>query len=105
MFDLIKPYILSWVVTTVLAGTFGYLMGKIKHLSSRDRAIEEGVRCMLRAEISRKYERYVIDQKPMTVEVRRELDEEWHAYHDGLDGNGTGQWMYEELCEVELVVK
>lgn len=105
MLEVIQPYVISWAVTTVLVGVSGYFAGKVKHLTARDRAIEEGVRCMLRAEISRKYERYVIDQKPMTIEVRRELDEEYRAYHDGLNGNGTGQWMYEELCEVPLVMK
>lgn len=100
----LTPYILGWLVPTVLAAVAGYLGGKMKRLTARDKAIEEGVRCMLRAEISRKYERYVIDGKPMTPEVRRELDEEWHAYHDGLDGNGTGETMYRELCELKLEV-
>lgn len=101
----IQPYVIGWLVPTVLAAVAGYLGGQAKRLTARDKAIEEGVRCMLRAEISRKYERYVVDGKPMTVEVRRELEEEWHAYHEGLGGNGTGEWMYRELREVEISVK
>lgn len=100
----LAPYILGWMVPTVLAAVAGYLGGKMKRLTARDKAIEEGVRCMLRAEISRKYERYVVDGKPMTPEVRRELEEEWHAYHDGLQGNGTGEAMYRELCDLKLEV-
>lgn len=98
----IQPYILGWLVPTLLGAALGYLMGKVKRLNARDRAIEEGMRVLLRAEISRKYERYVVDQKPMTAEVRRELEEEWRAYHDGLEGNGTGEQMYRELCEIRL---
>lgn len=102
--EVLQPYVLGWLVPTVLAAVAGYLGGKVKHLTARDRAIEEGMKVLLRAEITRKYERYVEDGKPMTVEVRRELDEEWKAYHEGLDGNGTGQWMYEELCEIPLQI-
>lgn|GEM_PF-1354289 len=100
--DAIQPYLLGWLVPTALAAIAGYLAGKVKHMTARDRAIEEGVRCMLRAEISRKYERYVVDGRPLTVEVRRELDEEWKAYHGGLNGNGTGESMYRELCQIKL---
>lgn len=98
------PYIIGWTVPTLLGAALGYLVGKVKRLNARDKAIEEGVRCMLRAEISRKYERYVVDGRPMTAEVRRELEEEWQAYHDGLEGNGTGAAMYRELCEVKLTI-
>lgn len=102
--EAIQPYILGWLVPTILAAAAGFFAGKVKHLTARDRAIEEGMRVLLRAEITRKYERYVEDRKPMTVEVRRELDEEWKAYHQGLGGNGTGEWMYEELCELPLQI-
>lgn len=100
----IIPYVIGWMVPTLLGAALGYLMGKVKRLTARDKAIEEGMRVLLRAEISRKYERYVVDGKPMTIEVRRELEDEWHAYHDGLDGNGTGETMYRELCEIKLEV-
>lgn len=96
--------LVSLAVAAAFGAITGYLGGRVKRLTARDRAIEEGVRCMLRAEISRKYERYVVDGRPLTTEVRRELDEEWHAYHDGLGGNGTGETMYRELCEVRLAI-
>ena len=102
--DILQPYLIGWLVPTVLAACAGFFAGKVKRLTARDKAIEEGVRCMLRAEISRKYERYVVDGRPMTAEVRRELEEEWHAYHDGLQGNGTGEAMDRELCEGKLTI-
>lgn len=105
MLEIIQPYVVSWAVTTILVGVSGYLIGKVKHLTARDKAIEEGMRCILRAEIGRAYERHVINMEPITVEQRRELDRIWHAYHDGLDANGTGESMYLEICELQLTVK
>lgn len=100
----IIPYVLGWLVPTILAAVAGFLGGRMKRITARDKAIEEGMRVLLRAEISRKYERYVVDGRPMTPEVRRELEEEWKAYHEGLDGNGTGEAMYRELCDLKLEV-
>lgn len=102
--ETLQPYVLGWLIPTVLAAIAGYLGGKVKHLTARDKAIEEGMKCILRAELSRAYETHVVDQKPITVDERRELDAIWHAYHDGLDGNGTGEWMYSELCELPLQI-
>ena len=97
------PYILGWLVPTVLAAIAGFLGGKAKRLTDRDKAIEEGMRCLLRGELTRAYQRHIIDGRPMTLECRRQLDEIWSAYH-GLGGNGTGAAMYEELCEMQIGV-
>lgn len=99
------PYIIGWTVPTLLGAALGYLVGKVKRLNARDKAIEEGMRCILRAEIGRAYERHVINMEPITVEQRRELDRIWHAYHEGLNANGTGEAMYTEICELQLAVK
>lgn len=102
--EAIQPYVLGWLVPTVLAAVAGYMGGKVKRLTARDRAIDEGMKCILRAELYRAYERHVINQHPITVEERRELDSIWNAYHEGFDGNGTGSAMYEEICEMRLEV-
>lgn len=102
--ETMQPYILGWLVQTILATVAGYLAGKVKHLSTRDKAVEDGMRCLLRGEITRGYQRHIIDGRPMTLECRRQLDAIWLAYHDGLEGNGTGQSMYEELCEMPIEI-
>ena len=99
--ETIQPYILGWLVPTILAAIAGFFAGKLKHFSTRDKAIEEGMRCLLRAEITKAYQRHVVDERPMTIECRRQIDEIWHAYHE-LGGNGTGASMYEELCEIVM---
>lgn len=97
----IQPYLLGWLVPTVLAAIAGYLGGKVQRITARDKAMEQGMRCLLRGEITRAYQRHVIDQRPMTLECRRQLDEIWAAY-SGLGGNGAGETMYEELCELPI---
>lgn len=99
--ETIQPYLLGWLVSTVLTAIAGYMVGKVKHLSSRDKAMERGICVLLRGEITRAYQRHVIDGRPMTLECRRQLDEIWRAYHD-LGGNGTGKSMYDELCEMQI---
>ena len=100
--ETLQPYLLGWLVPTVLAAIAGYMGGKVKHLSAREKAIEQGIRCLLRGEITRAYQRHILDGKPMTLECRRQLDEIWAAYHDGLEGNGTGETMYRELCDLTI---
>lgn len=99
--EAIQPYLLGWLVPTVLAAIAGYLTGKVQRITARDKAMEQGMCVLLRGEITRAYQRHIIDQKPMTVECRRQIDEIWTAYHD-LGGNGMGKSMYKELCEVPI---
>lgn len=99
--ETLQPYILGWLIPTILSAALGFLAGKMRKLTTRDKAIEEGLRCILRGEITRAYQRHIIDGRPMTLECRRQLDEFWHAYH-GLGGNGTGKSMYDELCELPI---
>lgn len=101
--ETIQPYLLGWLVPTIAAAVGGYFWGKVKSLSVRDKAIESGLRCILRGEITRAYQRHIIDGRPMTLECRRQLDEFWQAYHE-LGGNGTGKSMYEELCEMPISI-
>ena len=97
----LQPYIIGWLIPTALGAALGFFAGKVKHISVRDKAIEEGLRCILRGEITRAYQRHIIDGRPMTLECRRQLDEFWHAYYD-LGGNGTGKSMYDELCDLPI---
>lgn len=99
--EAIQPYLLGWLVPTVLAAIAGYLTGKVQRITARDKAMEQGMCVLLRGEITRAYQRHIIDGKPMTVECRRQIDEIWTAYHD-LGGNGMGKSMYEELCELRI---
>lgn len=101
--ETLQPYILGWLIPTILGAALGFLAGKMRKLTARDKAIESGLRCILRGEITRAYQRHIIDGRPMTLECRRQLDEFWQAYHE-LGGNGTGKSMYEELCDMPISI-
>lgn len=70
----LTPYILGWAVPAILSAIVGYLAGLLRKLTARDKAIEKGLRCILRGEITRAYQRHIIDGRPMTLECRRQLD-------------------------------
>ena len=55
-----------------------------------------GMKALLRGQIVNFYDTYHNQERPLSVERRRELDEMYTAYH-ALGGNGTVTAMYEEL--------
>lgn len=99
--------ILSQLVSLTVAGVFGivagYLGGKVRRLTTRDKAIEEGVKSILRHELMDDYELYAVHGAPLTMERRREIDECYHAYAT-LGGNGTGKTAYEAICGLDLTI-
>ncbi len=64
--------------------------------AARDEAIALGVKALLRARIVDCYDKYHNQEKPLTVERKRELVEMYEAYH-ALGGNGTITQMYDEM--------
>lgn len=99
----IASQLVSLTVAAVFGVVTGYLGGKVRHLTLRDRAIEEGVKSILRHELMDDFEMYVQRGAPLTMERRREIDECYHAYA-ALDGNGTGKTAYEAICGLDLAL-
>lgn len=95
----ILPYILGWLVPTVLAAFVGYLSGKVKMLSTRDKAVENGMCAVLVMELTNAYKWYVVEQRPMSFDRKRALEQVANAYF-ALGGNGVGKQMWEELVDV-----
>ena len=91
------PIILQ-ILGIVVAGACGWLASQVARLSKRDSALYEGMKVILRSSLADAYEMYVTEQRPLTLERKREIDEAWEAYA-ALGGNGTGRQMYAELCE------
>lgn len=101
--DAITQQLLSLAVAAVFGVVTGYLGGKVKRLTARDRAIEQGIGVILRRQLMEDYETHVINGEPLTMEQRREIDECWAAYN-GLGLNGTGRRAYEALCGLDLTI-
>ena len=104
MTDAIIQQLASLVVAAAFGALTGYLGGTVKRLTARDRAIEQGIGIILRRQLMEDYEAYVINGHPLTAERRREIDQCWDAYHEGLGLNGSGGKAYEALCGLDLAV-
>ena len=101
--DPITSQLVSLIVAAAFGVATGYLGGKVKRLTARDRAIEQGIGVILRRQLMDDYETHVINGEPLTMEQRREIDECWAAYN-GLGLNGSGARAYEALCALDLTI-
>ena len=101
--DPITQQLISLTVAALFGIVTGYLGGKVKRLTARDRAIEQGIGVILRRQLMEDYETHVINGHPLTMEQRREIDECFAAYN-GLGLNGSGARVYEALCALDLTI-
>ena len=102
MVDIFNSVVMQ-VVSFAVAGLCGWLVARVRQLNKRDAALYEGMRAILRKELMNDFETYVVNQRPLSVERKREIDECYQAYA-ALGGNGTGQQMYEKLCGIKIQV-
>ena len=103
MAETITTQLVSLTVAAVFGVLTGYLGSRLHHLTERDRAIEQGVKAILRHELMDDYERFCGNGEPLNVERRREIDECYHAYA-ALGGNGTGATAYEAICGLDMTL-
>lgn len=101
--DAITQQLLSLAVAALFGVVTGYLGGKVKRLTARDRAIEQGIGVILRRQLMEDYECHVMNGEPLTMDQRREIDECWAAY-SGLGLNGSGARVYEAICGLDLTI-
>ena len=101
--DAITQQLLSLAVAALFGVVTGYLGGKVKRLTARDRAIEQGIGVILRRQLMEDYEAHVMNGEPLTMDQRREIDECWAAY-SGLGLNGSGARVYEAICGLDLTI-
>lgn len=91
---MIVEKIISWAVPFVCGGIITGLITYIKAMKSKNSAIEEGVQCLLRAEIIRMHDKYM-DKGYCPIYAKEALKREYHAYH-GLHGNDVATGLYNE---------
>ena len=99
MADLVQTLIPC--LLTLVSGACGWLLKSHKREAARDRAMETGLRTLLRAELLEIHAKY----RPLgyiPLEVMEEADRVYQAYHS-LGGNGAGTKVYEELKALPTV--
>ena len=92
---------IRYIVPTVLASVLTYLVTRTKEASKSSRAIEKGMRSILRRELKIMHRKHVIKGDPISIDDKDEATEIYTAYHD-LGGNGTGTHMYSDIMELPI---
>lgn len=104
--------VLGWVVPILLSGLVGWLSKSLTHQreaenardeaqEARARAMQEGLRTLLRAELLEIHAKYV-PLGYIPVADMEETDRVYRAYHS-LGGNGAGTKLYEEIKALPTV--
>ena len=91
----IVEIILKWAVPVICGGVLGGCITYIKMRKRKDRAIEIGVQCLLRAEIIANYKEYQ-HKHYCPIYAKESLKRMYKAYHD-LGGNDVATSLYERI--------
>lgn len=99
--DILSNPILNQIVSICVAGFCGYLASQMRVVNAREKAMQEGVKTMLRRELIEDYEQYVIRNEPLSIMRMDEIVRCYEAYKT-LGGNGTGETMYKAIQGVQV---
>lgn len=95
--------IISWAVPFVMGSIISALTTYMNLRRKKDKAIEDGVQCLLRAEIISYHERYyTLGACP--VYAKEALRRIYDAYHR-LGGNDVATSLYEKTLELPEITK
>lgn len=89
------------MLLTGVGGVCGWLLKSHRKEEAHDRAMETGVRTLLRAELLEIHAKHV-PLGYMPLGAMEEADRVYQAYHS-LGGNGAGTKIYEELKALPTV--
>lgn len=90
--------ILSWAVPFVLGGAATGIVTHLRMKRRRHTALENGVQCLLRAEIIRNHDKYM-EKHHCPIYAKEALKRAYTAYH-ALGGNDVATRLYDEVMEL-----
>ena len=105
MWDFIVKYWLEFVFGLVVAGlSAGYagLNKKFKAERTKNQAIENGLRDILRLQILDTYDKCVQNGRLITVSRKDAIDSAYNSYH-ALGGNGTITQVHNEIMQMTII--
>jgi len=100
---MITEAIVKWAVTFVCGGVISLAAAYVKTRFRRDKAISDGVQCLLRAEIIASHERYAADGR-CPIYAKESLKRVYAAYH-ALGGNDIATSLYEQTLALPEIIK
>lgn len=90
--------LISWAIPFVLGGIITGLVAYIKAMHRRNTALEDGVQCLLRAEIIRMHDKYTA-RGYCPIYAKESLKRAYNSYHT-LGGNDVATGLYEDTMEL-----
>ena len=87
--------ILSWLIPFICGGVVSGCIAYIKTLKKRNSALEDGVQCLLRAEIIRNHDKYM-ERGNCPIYAKEALRRGYTAYH-APSGNDVATRLYDEV--------
>jgi ATP-dependent 26S proteasome regulatory subunit len=94
--------LISYLIPTFLGATIGFFISNIKKNRVKEKAIEEGVKALLKNELVNCYREYEIKGE-MTI-LDKENIEEMFTQYQNLGGNGTVKQLMTELMELPIKI-
>lgn len=92
--------VIRWVVPFILGGVVAGCVTYVRTIKRRTAAMEDGLQCLLRAEIIRSHEKYV-ERGYCPIYAKEALRREYQAYH-ALHGNDVATALYDECLELPV---
>lgn len=90
--------VIRWAVPFVCGGIGAWGITYIKMRKKRESALENGVQCLLRAEIIRNHDKYV-GRRYCPIYAKESLKRAYKAYH-ALGGNDVATSLYDEVMRL-----
>lgn len=100
--DPLVSQILTALISACVSAIVAGVVASGKRVSARQRALDDGMKALLKAELYSIWHDYVVADEPMPMYVRDIASSCYRVYHDRLDGNGTGTSMYEAIAQAAI---
>lgn len=97
-FSVLLPSLISCLVSFVLGGALTFFAAKCKGVFKRERALEEGLKCLLRSKLIDFHEKYT-ERGYCPIYVKEAARRSYEAYHN-LGGNGVVTKLFRDLMEL-----
>lgn len=94
--------IIQYILSPVIVGLTSYVVYLLKNSKKKEEANARGIMLLLRRQIVKDYEKYVIKGEAMTAFDYEDIDEVYSAYK-ALEGNGLTDKMFKELQDIDIV--
>lgn len=95
MSELIITALVRWLIPAVLGGAAGWCVTYFKMKGRRNDAVEDGLQCLLRADIIHMHDKYM-ERQYCPIYAKEALEKEYRAYH-ALGGNDVATALYHDL--------